>query len=148
MAATNEATMSVWRWNAMAMVGIIAIGGIVAIGASRPPAYVETPSELLQHSLAKLPASELKIAYVLHPDVCTIGRPKDQKWTVECEGVPLHFYRQAAICDPGPPEACGPATSTYTDCRSFFGLSTRAANLKIYSATANIRTILSRATVV
>jgi hypothetical protein len=100
----------------MAMVGIVAIG-------TWAPVYAETPDELLQHSLAKLGVSELKIAYSLHPDVCTIGRPKDQKWTVECEGVPLHFYQQATICDPGPPEApetCGPAQSTYTFCESFF----------------------------
>ena len=120
MAVTNEATMSVWRWGAVAMVGIVVMVGIVAIGTNRAPVYAENPDELLQRSLAKLGVSELKIAYSLHPEVCTIGRPKDQKWTVECEGVPLHFYRLATICDPGPPEACGPATSTYTDCRSFF----------------------------
>ncbi len=114
MAATNEATVSVWRWGAMAMVGI------VAIGANRAPVCAETPTELLQRSLAKLPAPELKIAYALHPDVCTIGWPKDQKWIIECKGVPMHFYRQISLCDPGPPKACGPAPSTYTDCRSFF----------------------------
>jgi hypothetical protein len=52
MAAIDEATMSVWRWGAMAMVGIVAI--IVAIGTNRAPVYAETPDELLQRSLAKL----------------------------------------------------------------------------------------------
>lgn len=105
----------------MVVVGIVVAVGIVAICTNRAPVSAETPDELLQRSLAKLGVPELKIAYSLHPEVCTIGWPKDQKWTVECEGVPLHFYRQATICDPSPPvEACGPATSTYIECRSFF----------------------------
>jgi hypothetical protein len=120
MAATNGATMSVWRWGAMAMVGIVIMVGIVAIGTNLAPVNAETPDELLRRSLAKLGVSELKIAYSLHPEVCTIGSLKDQKRIVECEGVPLHFYRMATICNPDPPDTCAPATSTYTDCRSFF----------------------------
>jgi hypothetical protein len=97
----------------------MAIAGIIGIAANSAPAYAENPGELLQRSLAKLAAPELKIAYALHPGICTIGWPKDQKWTIECKGVPIHFYRQISLCDPGPPKACGPMPSTYTDCRSF-----------------------------
>ena len=116
--------VGLWKW------AVIALGGIAVIGADgfgdrlfrskapRPPGLPDSPSELLQKSLAKQPLPELKIAYALHPDVCAIELREEQKWTVECKGVPLHFYRQITFCDPGPPEACGPAPSTYSDCRT------------------------------
>jgi hypothetical protein len=79
----------------------------------------QTSDDLLQRSLAKLQAPELKTAYALHPDICSIGRKKDPPWTVMCEGVPLHFYRRTIVCDPGPPKQCRPAPDYYTDCRTF-----------------------------
>lgn len=61
----------------------MAMLGIVAVGVNPAPVCAETPGGLLQSSLAKLRAPELKIAYALHPDICTIGWPKDQNWTIE-----------------------------------------------------------------
>ncbi|MHB8269675.1 hypothetical protein [Bradyrhizobium sp.] len=84
------------------------------------PVRAQTPDELLQRSLAKLRVPELEIAYSLHPTVCSIGREQDQRWSAACEGVPIHFYRQITICDPGPPKQCGLAPANYTFCRSFY----------------------------
>jgi hypothetical protein len=83
------------------------------------PIHAQTADRLLQQSLAKLQLPELKAAYALHPDVCSIDGKQHSPWTVMCEGVPLHFYRQTTVCDPGPPKECGPAPADYTDCRTF-----------------------------
>src|ERR1700759_4868905 len=93
---------------------------VAAIIGGLQPIRAETPEELLQHSLPKLQVPELAIAYRLHPETCSIGRNPNQGWTVACEGVPLHFYRQITLCDPGAPKQCGPPPATYTDCRSFY----------------------------
>jgi hypothetical protein len=39
---------------------------------------------------------------------------------VECEGVPIHFYQDLTLCDPGPPKSCGPVPTDYKNCRSFY----------------------------
>jgi hypothetical protein len=90
------------------------------MGEGLQPIRAETPEQLLHHSLAKLRVPELDIAYRLHPEICSIGKTPNQQWTVACEGVPLHFYRQISLCDPGPPKQCGPPPATYTDCQSFY----------------------------
>jgi len=92
----------------------------VVMGGCSEPIRAETPQQLLKHSLAALRVPELEIAYRRHPETCSIGRSSDQQWSVTCEGVPLHFYREISLCDPGPPKRCGPPPATYTDCRTFY----------------------------
>ncbi|AWO88243.1 MULTISPECIES: hypothetical protein [Bradyrhizobium] len=101
-----------------ASIPVIMAAVVVVIGLE--PIRAETPNQLLQLSLATLRVPELDIAFRLHPEICSIGRNPNQQWSVACEGVPLHFYRQISLCDPGPPKQCGPPPSTYTDCRSFY----------------------------
>lgn len=75
--------------------------------------------EAMRLSLAQLGRPELAIAYTLHPDACSITRTT-WKWNVACEGVPIHFYQDRVICDPGSPRTCSPAPSDNENCRSFY----------------------------
>jgi hypothetical protein len=104
--------MKLQGWTAMIIPGVVIGAGLASVRA-------QTPDELLQRSLAKLRAPELKIAYALHPEVCSI-RKEDRRWIVSCEGVPIHFYRRYTLCDPGPPKECRPVPTTFTNCRSFY----------------------------
>lgn len=77
----------------------------------------------MQRSLAALKKPELNIVYSLHPDACSIVKVNIWRWSVECAGVPLHFYRDTVQCEthqPNLPTDCRLAASVEEDCRSFF----------------------------
>jgi hypothetical protein len=85
-------------------------------------AVVTAPSdeEALKISISALNRPELKIAFALHPEYCTIRREGGTfGWSVSCAGVPLHFYRDQTLCDPGPPRQCGPMPASYEDCVTY-----------------------------
>jgi hypothetical protein len=75
--------------------------------------------EAMARSLAELDLPELKTAYSLHPDTCSITKTTWQ-WSVQCTGVPNHYYQDITVCDPGPPKTCGAMPSDYVDCRTYF----------------------------
>jgi hypothetical protein len=83
---------------------------------------VNAPSteDAMQHSLKALEIPELEIAFALHPDACSIRKVNIWKWSAACDGVPMHFYQDITLCDPGPPKICGADPSSYTNCRSFY----------------------------
>jgi hypothetical protein len=80
--------------------------------------FAPSTAEAMTRSLAELRIPELTIAYTLHPDACTITRMM-WRWSVECAGVPTHFYQDAALCDPGPPKTCGAMPSDYKSCITY-----------------------------
>jgi hypothetical protein len=83
---------------------------------------INAPStdEVMRLSLSKVGIPELEIAFALHPDACSITKVSIWEWYVECSGVPMHFYEDTTVCDPGPPKSCGVAPPSYENCRSFY----------------------------
>jgi hypothetical protein len=83
---------------------------------------INAPSteEAMRRSLSTVGIPELEIAFTLHPDACSITKTSFWRWSVECVGVPMHFYEDTTVCDPGPPKTCGAAPASYENCRSFY----------------------------
>jgi hypothetical protein len=105
-----------------AMIGATALIGIGAFVLWTAFRVFNAPSteEAMRRSLAALEKPELEIAFALHPDACSITKVSIWKWSAACEGVPMHFYEEITVCDPGPPKICSAAPSPYENCRSFF----------------------------
>ena len=97
---------------------LIAVAAFVIWTAFR---VITAPSteEVMRHSLSRVGIPELEIAFALHPDACAITKVSIWKWSVACDGVPMHFYEDISVCDPGPPKSCRAAPPSYEDCRSF-----------------------------
>jgi len=95
----------------VALIGVGATGWKII---TRP-----STEEAMRLSLAEMHVPELGTAYALHPDTCGITKTL-WKWTVACEGVPIHFYQDQTLCDPGPPKSCNPVPSGDKNCRSFY----------------------------
>jgi hypothetical protein len=83
---------------------------------------INAPSteEVMRRSLSTVGIPELEIAFALHPDACSITKASIWRWSAECVGVPMHFYEDTTVCDPGPPKTCGAAPASYENCRSFY----------------------------
>ena len=83
---------------------------------------IDAPStdEVMRRSLSTVGIRQLEIAFALHPDACSIKKVSIWRWNVECDGVPMHFYEDTTVCDPGPPQTCSPASASYENCRSFY----------------------------
>lgn len=96
------------------LIGVGAAGWSVARIITRP-----STEEAMRLSLAEMRMPELSTAYTLHPDACSITKNL-WKWTVGCEGVPIHFYQDLTLCDPGPPKSCGAVPADYKNCRSYY----------------------------
>jgi hypothetical protein len=105
-----------------AWVGVTALIGAGAFVIWTAFRVIDAPSteEAMRRSLAALGRPELEIAFALHPDACSITKASIWKWSVACDGVPMHFYEDITVCDPGPPKICGTAPSSYEDCVSFY----------------------------
>jgi hypothetical protein len=95
------------------------IGAAVACWKIGKVAFAPSTEEAMTRSLAELRVPELTTAYTLHPDTCSI-RKAMWSWSVECVGVPIYFYQDLTLCDPGPPRTCGVVPSEYKNCRTFF----------------------------
>ena len=105
-----------------AMIGATALIGIGAFVLWTAFRVINAPSteEAMRRSLAALEKPELEIAFALHPDACSITKVSIWKWSAACEGVPMHFYEEITVCDPGSPKICSAAPSPYENCRTFF----------------------------
>ena len=80
--------------------------------------FAPSTAEAMTRSLAELRIPELTIAYTLHPETCAITK-RIWKRSVECAGVPAHFYQDTTLCDPGPPKTCGSMPSDYKRCVTY-----------------------------
>jgi hypothetical protein len=98
------------------LAALVGAAGFVAWAASGVP----STDEALRNSLSDVGIRELEIASALHPDTCSITKADIWQWYVECKGVPMHFYEDTAICDPGPPQVCRAAPASYENCRTFY----------------------------
>lgn len=101
------------------IVMLVGAAAFVGWGAFR---VISAPSadEVMRRSLSTVGIPELGIAFALHPDACSIKKVFIWKWSVECDGVPMHYYEDVTVCDPGPPKTCSPASPSYENCRSFY----------------------------
>jgi hypothetical protein len=106
---------------------IIGSGCCVLIAATAFVAWtafrvINAPSieDVMRRSLSTVEIPELEIAFALHPSVCTITKVSIWTWSVACDGIPMHFYEDTIVCDPGPPKICGMVPPSYEDCRSFY----------------------------
>jgi hypothetical protein len=101
----------------------LAIGvGLACLVGYFAYAVVTAPSdeEALKISISVLKRPELRIAFALHPEYCAIRREGPMAgWSVSCEGIPLHFYQDLTLCDPGPPRQCGPMPASYVNCKTY-----------------------------
>src|SRR4051794_11157797 len=97
-----------------ARVGVSAFIAVAAFVTWTAFRVVNAPStdEVMRRSLSTMAIPELQMAFALHPDACSITKVSIWKWSVECDGVPMHFYEDATVCDPGPPKICGAASSS------------------------------------
>jgi hypothetical protein len=107
-----------------AKIKCLGVSALIAAAFVIWPAFrvINAPSteEVMRLSLSKVGIPELEIAFALHPDACSITKVGIWEWHVECGGVPMHFYEDTTVCDPGPPEICGAAPPSYENCRSFY----------------------------
>lgn len=74
----------------------------------------------MQLSLKALRIPGLETAYALHGDACSIAKVSIWTWSVECEGVPMHFYQDVTYCESRLPRICAAASSSETNCRSYY----------------------------
>lgn len=83
-------------------------------------ATAPTDEEAMRMSIAAIDRPELRIAVTLHPDYCSTRRVSSYGgWDVSCSGIPRHFYQDVTLCVPGPPEQCGPAPESYSNCTTY-----------------------------
>ena len=102
------------------VLGICAmIGAAVVCWKIGKVAFAPSTEEAMTRSLAELRIPELTTTYTLHPDTCSITKTM-WRWSVECVGVPIYFYQELTLCDPGPTRTCGAVPSDYKNCRTFF----------------------------
>jgi hypothetical protein len=102
----------------IALVGLAAYGCYFAFALVTAPSSVE---EALKVSVSKLKNQALQTAVTLHPDYCSVRvRGILVGWEVNCKGIPVHFYEEVTLCQPGSsPARCGPAPPSYFNCRSY-----------------------------
>ena len=98
---------------------LVAVGAYAVWTAFR---LVNAPSteQVMQLSLKALRVPGLETAYALHNDACSITKASIWTWSVSCEGVPMHFYQDIALCESQFPRICAAAPSSFTNCRSYY----------------------------
>ena len=106
----------------MKPLGITALVGVGAYAIWTAFKLVSAPTteEAMHLSLKALEVPGLETAYALHADACSIAKVSIWTWSVECEGVPMHFYQDVTFCESRLPPICAAAPSSYTNCRSYY----------------------------
>ena len=106
----------------MKLLGITALVGLGAYGIWTTFRIFNAPSteEAMLLSLKALKIPGLETAYALHRDTCSITKVSIWTWSVECEGVPMHFYQEVNYCESRLPRVCAAAPSSDTNCRSYY----------------------------
>ncbi len=102
--------------------GITALVSVVAYAIWTAFKLISAPSteEAMQLSLKAMGVPGLETAYALHADACSITKVSIWTWSVECEGVPMHFYQDVTFCESRSPKVCAAAPSSYRNCRSYY----------------------------
>jgi hypothetical protein len=103
----------------LSITALVGLGAYVIWTAFR---LVNAPSteEAMHLSLKALEIPGLETAYTLHKDACSITKTSLWTWSVECEGVPMHFYQDVTYCESRLAKVCAAAPSSYTNCRSYY----------------------------
>jgi hypothetical protein len=106
----------------MKLLGVTALVGVGAYAIWTAFGLVNAPSteEAMQLSLKALEIPGLETAYALHRDACSITKVSIWTWSVECEGVPMHFYQDVTYCESRSPKVCAATASSDTNCRSYY----------------------------